>query len=259
MRSEVLTLRRAPRQLIATLSRPEHGNSLNSALIRELGAAVDLAERTPDCRTLVVEGVPGLFCTGLDFEEGAAPDEGRIAGNIRISDYFRLLKRFTESPRIIVSRVDGRVIGGGAGLVAASDVVLATERSEFSLPEALWGLLPCCVLPFLMRRVGFQKAYIMTLTTRPLGAVEAHAIRLVDELTNDLDESLRKLTLRLNLLRDNTIVDMKRYFYQLSGISTETEEAAISELSRLIAQEEVQRNIRNYVLRGTFPWEQQGV
>ncbi|HEY0792104.1 MAG TPA: enoyl-CoA hydratase-related protein [Chthoniobacterales bacterium] len=252
---ETLVLRPAPRQLVVTISRPHRRNSINSTLIRELGAALDLAEKSPDCRTVVLEGAPGVFCTGMDFEEVAAHAGAQAAETIRLSEYLALLKRFTLSPKVIVSRLDGKVIAGGIGLVAASDLVLSTERSEFSLSEALWGLLPCCVLPFLIRRTGFQKAYFMTLTTRTLSAAEANAIHLVDELTNNLEESLRKLTLRLNLLEERTIADMKRYFHELNGIRPETEKAAITEISRLAGQELVQRNINNYVTRGTFPWE----
>ena len=192
MLPETIILRQAPRQLMVTISRPHRRNSIDSTLIRELGAALDLAEQSADCRTVVLQGAPGLFCTGMDFEEVTAHADAQASETIRISEYLSLLKRFTLSPKVIVSRLDGKVIAGGTGLVAASDLVLSTKRTEFSLSEALWGLLPCCVLPFLMRRVGFQKAYSMTLTTRSLSATEAHAIHLVDELTNDLDESLRK-------------------------------------------------------------------
>jgi polyketide biosynthesis enoyl-CoA hydratase PksH len=220
-----------------------------------LGAALDLAERTPGCRTVVLAGAPGLFCTGMDFQEAAtdAAQEGPEAA--RISEYMRLLKRFTLSSKVIISRLDGKVIAGGVGLVAASDIVISTERTELSLSEALWGLLPCCVIPFLIRRVGFQKAYFMTLTTKPISAREAHAIHLVDELADHLDETLRKLTLRLNLLDDNIIVDMKRYFQKMGGITSEMEQAATTEFARLATQPQVQQNIANYVTRGVFPWE----
>jgi len=191
----------------------------------------------------------------MDFQEAAtdAAQEGPEAA--RISEYMRLLKRFTLSSKVIISRLDGKVIAGGVGLVAASDIVISTERTELSLSEALWGLLPCCVIPFLIRRVGFQKAYFMTLTTKPISAREAQAIHLVDELADHLDETLRKLTLRLNLLDDDIIVDMKRYFQKMGGITSEMEQAATTEFARLATQPHVQQNIANYVARGIFPWE----
>ncbi|MHB8523317.1 MAG: enoyl-CoA hydratase/isomerase [Limisphaerales bacterium] len=258
MNLETLIVRQAPRLLSLTISRPERGNSINSTLIRELGAALDEAERSADCRTVVLEGAPGLFCTGMDFQEAAAQPGAEARETTHAAEYLNLLKRFTLSPKVIVSRVDGKVIAGGVGLVAASDLVIATSRAEFSLSEALWGLLPCCVLPFLIRRIGFQKAYAMTLTTKPISASEALAIHLADELAEDLDEAVRKLALRLNLLDENTISDLKRYFRKLGSITPEIEELAVAEITRLASLPRVQRNIANYVTRGTFPWEPKG-
>jgi len=255
MNFETLIATRAPRLLRLKISRPHHGNSINATLIRELSQALDGAERSEECRTVVLEGEPGLVCTGMDFQELAARPEADPGETAGIAGYMKLLKRFTLSPKIIVCHVEGKVIAGGMGLVAASDLVLSTSRAEFALSEALWGLLPCCVLPFLIRRIGFQKAYAMTLTTRSISAQEALAIHLVDELTQNLDESLRKLTLRLNLLEHETISDLKRYFHKLWTINPEMEKLAVQEITRLASQPRVRQNIANYAIDGAFPWE----
>ncbi|HEX6565742.1 MAG TPA: enoyl-CoA hydratase-related protein [Chthoniobacterales bacterium] len=253
-----LVVKEGFRQLTAQISRPESANSLNQTLIRELHQALDWAEATPDGRTFVLEGLPGVFCTGLDFHDAAEP-ASIPSGSDQATEYFRLLKRLTLSPRIVVCRVDGKVIAGGIGLVAASDIVLATARAEFSLPEALWGLLPCCVLPFLLRRLGYQKAYFLTLTTRPMTAAEAFSNHLVDELSENLDDAIRKLSLRLNLLDDRVILDLKHYFQQIAGISPEIEKIAVQEINRLAGQTYVRENINNYIQRGVLPWEKRPI
>jgi polyketide biosynthesis enoyl-CoA hydratase PksH len=255
MNLETLIVKEAPRQLIVTISRPDRANSINATLLQELDYVLDYADESETCRTVVLEGAPGLFCTGMDFVEVTANADHETTEVTQMSHYMRLLKRLTLSPRIIVSRLDGKVIAGGVGLVAASDIVVSTHRTEFSLSEALWGLLPCCVLPYLIRRVGFQRAYLMTLTSRTLSASDAYAIQLVDELTENLDDTLRKLALRLNLLDDRTILDLKRYIRKIEGISPETETLAINESVRLASQPHVKENIANYVAHGVFPWE----
>jgi polyketide biosynthesis enoyl-CoA hydratase PksH len=249
-----LVVKEGFRQLTAQISRPEKANSLNETLIQELHQALDWAEAMPNGRSFVLDGLPGVFCTGLDFHEAAQLTD--IASQRdQAAEYFRLLKRLTLSPRIVLCRVDGKVIAGGMGLAAASDIVLATARAEFSLPEALWGLLPCCVLPFLLRRLGYQKAYFLTLTTRTMTAAEALSSHLVDELSENLDDTLRKLTLRLNLLDDRVILDLKRYFQQIAGIPPEIEQIAVQETNRLAGQPYVRENISNYVQHGVLPWE----
>ncbi len=245
----------AGRQVTLLLDRPERANSLNAALVRDLIAALDWAEARLDCRLVVLRGHPGCFCTGMDFQEAAAAGDGE---RLRMEDYMTLLRRLSQSPKVVVARVEGRVVAGGVGLAAASDLVFATPRSEFSLSEALWGILPCCVLPFLIRRTGYQKAYAMTLTTRPVGAAEAAAMHLVDEVTEQPDEALRRLLLRVGLLEEETIVELKAYFRKLWILTPEIERTAVAEIGRLAAKPAVRAAIAGYATDGRFPWEGRG-
>ena len=171
------------------------------------------------------------------------------------SNYMVLLKRIALIPKIVIAVVDGEVMAGGVGLVAASDLVIATSKSQFSLSEALWGLLPANVLPYLIRRVGFQKAYTMTLTTQTMSAHDAYTIHLIDELSDHPDEALRKLTLRLARLDEQTIRDMKQYFRKLWMIDEKIEQTAVLELARLIQEPRIQNNIKHFLEEGKFPWE----
>jgi hypothetical protein len=76
--------------------------------------------RLPGCRTLVLAGAPGLFCTGMDFQEVATNSDVSATETVGISEYMLLLKRFTLSSKVIVCQLDGKVIAGGVGLVAAA-------------------------------------------------------------------------------------------------------------------------------------------
>jgi polyketide biosynthesis enoyl-CoA hydratase PksH len=255
MQTETLVLTRSPGVITARISRPTRANSINSQLIRELHRVLDETERSSDCKMMVLEGEPGVFCTGMDFREAAQEPSINAGAAVGISEYMELLNRFTLSPKIIVTLVDGKVIAGGVGFVAASDFAIATPRSEFSLSEALWGLLPCCVIPFLIRRTGFQKAYSMTLTTRTLSAEEARSVQLVDEVSSAPEESLRKLWLRLNLLETETVRDLKTYFRKMWIMTPEMQSAAVTEITRLAGLPRVRQNLQNYVQLGKFPWE----
>ncbi|HEX4954742.1 MAG TPA: enoyl-CoA hydratase-related protein [Thermoanaerobaculia bacterium] len=241
----------APAVLTLTLDRPAQGNGLTPALLREIQAALDQAEATTACRMVVLEGRDGVFSTGMDFEQAAAEDGGSDGG----AAFLALLERLTRLPRVVVAKVDGRAAGGGVGLAVACDFVFATERSQFSLPEALWGLLPCCVLPFLIRRVGFQKAYAMTLATLPIGAAEAERIHLVDQRTEDPDEPIRRLAFRLSKIDPTTLGRAKRHFCSLWSLSPEVERAALAELAELMASPLVRRNIAAFVRERKLPWE----
>lgn len=171
------------------------------------------------------------------------------------SYYMELLKRFALSSKIIIAEIDGQVMAGGMGLIAASDLVFATPKSQFSLSEALWGLLPANVLPYLIRRIGFQKAYVMTMTTQTITGVEAYAIHLVDELSDHLDDTLRKYTMRLARINEQTIHDMKTYFRKMWIIDEKMEQTALFELTRLMQEPRIQNNIKEFIEHGKLPWE----
>jgi polyketide biosynthesis enoyl-CoA hydratase PksH len=241
-----------PQGISVTLNRIEKRNTLNSELEKELYELLEKVEKNPDCKMIVLKGQQGIFCTGMDFQETASQTIG--GGNFS-AHYQSLLKRFTSMPKIIISLVDGQVMAGGVGLVAASDIVIATSRSQFTLSEALWGLLPANVMPYLIRRIGFQKAYFMTLTTQAISAVDAHAWHLVDELTDEAEDVLRKYSLRLLRLNEQTIGDLKNYFRKMWIINDEMEHIAIQELSRLMQEPRIQNNIKSYVEQQKFPWE----
>lgn len=239
-----------------TLHRPASRNSLNRELLTELNLALDEAEQDADVRVVVLQGAPDVFCTGMDLHEAVRDDAaGAAAGDPANELYLRTLKRFTLSPRVIVARVEGAAIAGGVGLVAASDFVLGGPSASFALSEALWGLLPACVVPFLVRRIGFQRAYALTLGTQTIAAARAHEIGLLDELCPDLDGSLRKLTTRLVRLDPATVLEAKRYFRRMWILSEAMETAALEELASLMGQPRVRANLRAFVEEGRFPWE----
>jgi polyketide biosynthesis enoyl-CoA hydratase PksH len=236
--------------LTITLDRLEERNALNSTLIQELSQVLSEAELNTDTRIILLKGQSGVFCTGMDFSAVISSEDPFAA-----DAYMLLLRRLATIPRIVIACVDGAVIAGGLGLIAASDFVIATPSSHFSLSEAIWGLLPCCVTPYLIRRVGFQAAYRMTLSAATVSANDAQQFQLVDVVTQTLGDEIRKQCLRFKRLHPETIGDLKRYFCKMWPINETMEKTAIEEINRLIELPRVRKNLENYVEKQCFPWE----
>ena len=255
MEFSTLLIRQSPRILTAAIHRPEQQNAINGLLLRELNLALDLAERDPSCRFFVLEGQSGVFCTGMDFSELASQSSPTDEEKAKV--FMQLLHRMSLTPKVVIANVDGRVMAGGVGLVAASDFAISTGRSQFSLSEALWGLLPACVVPFLIRRVGFQKAYTMTLSTLPISAPQALACNLVDELTSDPADSIRRLLLRIGRLEEATITSLKAYFRKMWIITEQAEREAVAEITRLVSDQTVRASIEAFVKDHKLPWSTQ--
>lgn len=221
--------------------------ALSDVTVAAIHRALRVAEANPAVKVVVIQSDTDAFCTGMDFADrtsNAADSSAR---------FFSLLRRFTEVPLTVVSVVDGRATGGGVGLAAASDLVLAGPQAEFILPEAIWGLLPCCVLPFLIRRIGFQAAYAMALTTLPVDAQQAHRIGLADEVCADSGPVLRRLVARTGRISRDTIAGLKDYAAVLHPIASGVEQDAIRRLATLLATSDVQRKLDAFRSDGLFP------
>lgn len=236
------------------LNRLEKSNSINKTLLMEINEALNAAERNPRCRIVVLEGQSGIFCSGMDFQEVALGQDKTQTQNWT-ELYMATLKRITLFPKVVACKIDGQVIAGGTGFVAACDWAITTTNTQIKLSEALWGLIPAMVVPYLIRRIGWQQAYTLALTCRGISAQEAHDIHLVDEVTDDLEEAITQLTRRIGRIKESSVVELKEYFARFSGINSEMEYNAVAVINRLMAKPQVQADIRNFVERGQLPWE----
>jgi polyketide biosynthesis enoyl-CoA hydratase PksH len=252
-RYETITVESTAQVTHIALDRPAHGNTITPALLRELAAVIDRLEADPACRLLVLKGGDGVFCTGMDLAQAVDTPAAQVQE--LTERYMAILTRFARSRLVVIAAVDGRVLAGGVGLAAACDLVLATPRSQLGLSEALWGLLPACVLPFLLRRVGFQPAYAMTLTTESVDAETARGLHLVDQVTEDLDDAVRRLALKLLRVDDQTVSAIKAYFRSLWLLDDAMEQRAMREAVRLMTDARVRRNLADYVAHGRYPWQ----
>lgn len=232
------------------LDRPQAGNAIDARLVAELGEALSRCEA--EARVVVLEGGAEVFCAGGDFEAAAA--EG--AAPLDPEPLYELWQRLAGGSFVSIALVRGRANAGGLGFVAASDIVLADRSASFALSELLFGLFPACVLPFLVARVGRQKAHYMTLTARPVGAEEALAAGLVDALDDDLEGLLRRHLLRLRHLSKPALGRYKRYLGALEAGPQRQKPAALAANRALFDDPEVRRNIRRYVTELKFPWEE---
>lgn len=201
--------------LTIRMGRPERGNCIDAELLDGIGAALDEALASGEVRMVVLSGSDGVFSGGMDFDRSEGGGGDFRDGARR---FLALLERLESSPFVTVASVDGRAIGGGVGLAAACDLVWATERSRFSLPELLWGLLPYSVFPYVRRRVGPQGARALTLSTLPWTAEQAWRRGLVDELPERPETQLRRLAGRVGRVDRETIAEAKAYARRFDAV-----------------------------------------
>lgn len=235
------------------IHRPEANNTINELLVEE---CLDLLEKHREAiRILVLEGLPEVFCFGADFqaiEESVAGGTGKKGGTEALYD---LWLQLATGPFVSVAHVRGKTNAGGIGFVAACDLVLADETAVFSLSELLFGLMPACVLPFLIRRVGAQRAHYMTLMTQPFPVAQVESWGLVDAWEANSENLLRRHLLRLRRLSKTGIERYKRYRNLLDESLRAKKEAALAANQEVFSDRENLAKISRFVADGTFPWE----
>lgn len=235
------------------INRPEANNAINDLLIAEFSSALD--ECDARAKVVVVEGLPEVFCFGADFSEIQKSVDGDGKAQQDPRQMYDLWRRLATGPFVSIAHVRGKANAGGIGFVASCDIVLADSAAVFSLSELLFGLMPACVLPFLVRRVGFAKANYMTLTTQPVPVQLAHAWGLVDAFEDNSENLLRKNLLRLRRLNKKSVAAYKRYMSSIEGSLDASETKALAANRDVFSDVENLERISRYVKTGQFPWE----
>lgn len=238
---------------VLQLHRPQANNAIDDLLIEELAHALRACESS--AKVVVLEGLPQVFCSGADFNEIQARFAQGDGGGQDPAPLYDLWHALASGPFISVAHVRGRANAGGIGFVAACDVVLSEEAATFSLSELLFGLMPACVLPFLIRRTGFAKANYLTLMTQPISARQAMEWGLVDAVEADSENLLRKQLLRLRRLGKDGIARYKRYAGQLDDGLAAARPKALAANLEVFGDPDNLAKIARFVHSGKFPWE----
>lgn len=174
--------------VFATLDAPATRHALSDAMVAGLADAVARAEAQPHIRALVIRGAGGTFCAGGDFSRfrelmaSAAPAEGPDPIARFNRGFGALLDRLQACAVATIAVVEGAAIGGGVGLAAACDFVLAAGDAKFGMPEVTLGLPPAQIAPFVAARLGGAAALRLMLTGRRIDAAQALACGLADEV-----------------------------------------------------------------------------
>ena len=179
-----------------TLSRPDVRNAFNDAMIEELTAWSRATAADEQVRAVVISGAGPTFCAGADVTWMARTIEYSEVANVEdATRASRMFAAIDELPVPVVGRVHGAAIGGGAGLVAVCDVVVAEEHATFGFTEVKLGIIPAVISPFVLAKIGRSAARELFLTGRRFTAQHARDIGLVHTVVRpeDLDAAVGRV------------------------------------------------------------------
>jgi methylglutaconyl-CoA hydratase len=178
-----IRIERAPHVAKVILNRPDVRNAFNEVMIRELREAFAALTIDTEVRVVVLTGEGTAFCAGADMHWMS-----RVVNYTYDENYddslalAHLMREAYDFPKPVVGRINGPAIGGGTGLVAICDIAVASEDAVLSFSEVKIGLVPACISPYVLKRVGERFGREYFLTGQRLTAAEALACGLVNKV-----------------------------------------------------------------------------
>lgn len=204
-----------------TLNRPERHNAFDETLIEALTQAFATLGQNPAVRAIILSGEGKSFCAGADVNwmrraADYSPEQNH-ADALKLS---AMLATINACPKPVIARVHGAVSGGGVGLVACADMVVAEEGTTFRLSEVRLGLTPATISPFVIAKIGQSHARRLFLTAEPFGAADARHIGLIHETAIDSDAAHAQITHWLSHLQaaaPGAVADAKALIAHVAG------------------------------------------
>lgn len=179
------------------LNRPDVRNAFNAELIAALTSAFGDLGNDPSVRAIVLSGDGKVFCGGADISwMRASLDlsfEENVADAQAMSDMFRAIDGCKKP---VIGKIHGAALGGGAGLAAVCDIVVASADAIFGFTEVKLGIIPAVISPFVLRKIGISNARALFLTGERFDAKRAMHIGLVHEVVvaDTLDVCIERIT-----------------------------------------------------------------
>jgi methylglutaconyl-CoA hydratase len=222
------------------LNRPEVRNAFNDALITEISSAFAAVESSPETRVVVVTSRGPAFCAGADLNWMRSMANFSHADNH--ADALKVARMFAAvhaCSRPVIARVQGDAFGGGVGLAAACDIVVAAEGATFALSEVKLGIVAATISPHLVRAMGARQAARYMLTGEKFTALQARTLGLVHEVTlmDGLDREVERLAHHLLAASPAALAATKRLLADV--VETPVDDVLLAATAKCIADARV--------------------
>jgi methylglutaconyl-CoA hydratase len=175
--------------LFVTLNRPEVRNAFNEEVMDDLAYAFGEEATQAHVRAVVLNGEGPAFCAGGDLKWMKKAVDFSYEENLHDTRKLaRMFATLNECPKPVVGLVHGAAIGGGVGLVSICDIVIATSETQFSLSEVRLGIVPACIGPFVVAKIGASHARGLFMSAERFQSLKAKEIGLVHEVVPGIPE-----------------------------------------------------------------------
>ena len=241
-----------------TLARAQQHNAFNRMMIDEMTEAAGMLAADATLRAVVLAAEGKSFSAGGDLrwmQKQAAMDRAGKMAEARALAH--MLLALNNLPMPLIARVQGNAFGGGIGLMAVSDIVVAADAASFSLTETRLGLIPATIGPFVMRRLGAAGTRQTFITGSPMDAMRAQRLGLVSVVVpaDDLDTAILRELTAVRAAAPGAMRTAKAFALgQLDQPDATVIEAAINVLADSWESDEAEAGITAFFDRKPPPW-----
>ncbi len=241
-----------------TLARPHVRNAFNAELIAALRETFDALDRDATVRAVILEGEGKTFCGGADVNWMRASLELSRAENVRdaeaMSDMYRAIDRCSKP---VIARVQGAALGGGAGLCAVADVVVADVEAIFGFTETKLGIIPAVISPFVIAKIGQSQARRLFMTGERFDTMRARTIGLVHECVHGdaLDGTVETIVAELGTAGPSAVAAAKRLIVDVAAVDYDASRALTANaIATQRTTPEGQEGLRAFLERRRASW-----
>jgi len=193
-------------------------NSFPSILLKDLADTITQLDNNNEVSIIVLKSSgEKAFCAGASFDELLAVDDLNN-GAIFFSGFANVINAMRVSSKIIIGRIQGKVVGGGVGLAAACDYTFATQQAAIKLSELAIGIGPFVIEPAVSRKIGVPAMSEMTLdaeTWKTAAWAKEHKLfSALFETIEEMDDAIEKWITRLASYNPEALLEMKRVMWQ---------------------------------------------
>jgi methylglutaconyl-CoA hydratase len=232
-----------------TLARPEKHNAINAQMMVEITDACSAINTDITIRAVILRAQGKSFCAGGDLdwmrEQFAADRAGKITQATVLSNMLNALDTLNKP---LIGIVDGNAFGGGLGMMAVCDIVIAKPNLKFAFTETKLGLIPATIGPFVLRRMGETYARQVFITAKTFDSDFAQTCGLVSVITNDTDAALGTEINAILATQPNAASMAKALLQTLRATDTKTEiTTSINALADCWQGDEAQQQISAFL------------
>ena len=240
------------------LSRPDKHNAMDARMIGEMSEAAQALDGDAAVRVVVLSGAGKTFCAGGDLgwmrNQAGRDRAGRMAEARTLA---AMLGRWDALSKPVIGRVHGAAYGGGLGLIAVCDVVVAAADCRFALTETRLGLIPATIGPFVVRRLGEAFARQVFFTARPFGTDFLIRAGMVSRACpiEGLDAAVAEEVAAVLDCAPGAVAAAKALCRKLAGsAATDWAEATAETLADRWESDEARLGIEAFFAKGVPPW-----